>query len=83
MNALSLIIFLFLTTYGFSQTQEKNNSFDTSIREMSPDRPDVTESPITVPKGHFQLETDLVEFSTEKISGVTFKETDLAVINLK
>ena len=83
MKVLSLIIFLFLTTYGFSQTKEENNSVDTPVRAMSPDRPDVTESPITVAKGYFQLETDLVKFSTKKVNGVTFKETDFTVMNLK
>jgi hypothetical protein len=33
-----------------------------SLREMSTDRPDKTESPYTVDAGHFQFEADLVSF---------------------
>lgn len=33
------------------------------MREMSTDRPDLTESAYTVDAGHFQIETDLVSFS--------------------
>jgi hypothetical protein len=73
-------IFFLIATKGFSQNNETKNS---TIREMSTDRPDVTESAYTVPVGHFQLETDLVKFSTEKIPGVTFKETDVNAFNLK
>jgi len=36
------------------------------MREMETDRPDVTESPITVDAGHFQLETDVVRLERER-----------------
>ena len=36
------------------------------MREMETDRPDVTESPITVDAGHFQLETDVVRLMKER-----------------
>jgi hypothetical protein len=35
-------------------------------RELSPDRPDTTESPITVAAGHFQIESSLWSFSRDK-----------------
>jgi hypothetical protein len=34
-----------------------------AMRELSPDRPDKTESPHTVDAGHFQLEMDFVNFT--------------------
>src|SRR4051794_2985518 len=33
------------------------------MRELSADRPDKTESPYTVDAGHFQLETDLANYT--------------------
>ena len=37
-----------------------NPTPDSKMREFATDRPDRTESPITVDAGHFQLETDLI-----------------------
>lgn len=37
-----------------------NRTPDAKAREMSTDRPDKTESPYTVPAGHWQVESDLV-----------------------
>lgn len=36
------------------------------MREMSTDRPDKTESPYTVDAGHFQIETDILNFSYDR-----------------
>ena len=36
------------------------------MREMSTDRPDVTESPHTVDAGHFQIETDLASYTYDR-----------------
>jgi hypothetical protein len=36
------------------------------MREMSTDRPDLTESPYTVDAGHFQVEMDLVSFTRDR-----------------
>ena len=36
------------------------------MREMSTDRPDITESPYTVDAGHFQVEMDLVAYGYER-----------------
>ncbi len=33
------------------------------MRELSPDRPDETESPYTVDAGHYQLEMDFANFT--------------------
>lgn len=37
-----------------------------SMREMSADRPDTTESPITVDAGHFQIESSFFDFSRSR-----------------
>ncbi len=39
------------------------------MRELSTDRPDKTESPYTVDAGHFQIESDLVSFSSDRYNG--------------
>jgi hypothetical protein len=36
------------------------------MREMSTDRPDLTESPYTVDAGHFQIESDIINFTRER-----------------
>ncbi len=46
-----------------SQYSLFNPTPDRLLREMTTDRPDVTESPFTVDAGHFQIETTLFGFS--------------------
>jgi hypothetical protein len=62
---------LFLNTNGFAQKQKGYHLFNPTpkdaMREFSIDRPDVTESPITVDAGHFQFEGDLLKWT--KASG--------------
>lgn len=54
---------------AFAQQQKGYNLFKATpkdlMREFSIDRPDVTESPITVDAGHFQFEGDLVKWTKE------------------
>ncbi len=40
------------------------------MREMSTDRPDKTESPFTIDAGHFQLESDLVNWTRDRDGGL-------------
>ncbi len=47
-------------------------------RGMSTDRPDTTESPITVDAGHFQFELSFVDYAYEKSDGV--RTTTLSVV---
>ncbi len=35
------------------------------MREMSPDRPDLTEGPFTIDAGHFQIEMDVVNYTRD------------------
>lgn len=53
------------------------------MREMETDRPDVTESPITVDAGHFQLETDLIRFTKENSKTNQINTLLINQINLK
>lgn len=56
-------------------------------REMSTDRPDQTESPHTVDAGHWQLETDLLNYTRDRDrSGggeVLTRDLSVAALNLK
>ncbi|MDQ7949218.1 MAG: transporter [Pedobacter sp.] len=54
-----------------------------NMREMSTDRPDITESPYSVDAGHFQLETDLFKTSRNKQDGMTSVENNINLANLK
>jgi hypothetical protein len=53
------------------------------MRDLSPDRPDVTESPYTVDAGHYQLEMDFVSFTYDKTDGTTTKAWDVGDFNFK
>lgn len=57
------------------------------MREMSTDRPDLTESPYTVDAGHFQIEMDVVNYSHDRRNPdrapVTVESVSFAAVNLK
>lgn len=57
------------------------------LREMSTDRPDLTESPFTVDAGHFQFETDLWNYSYDRYNSARSDTKDeahnYATINAK
>ena len=50
------------------------------LRDLSTDRPDTTESPYSVDKGHFQIETELVAFTRD---GGEWEEFTLGETNAK
>lgn len=54
-----------------------------TIRPLSTDRPDRTESPYSVPAEHFQLELDLVTFGRFANDGVTIDGLGVVPFNLK
>ena len=56
---------------------------DALLRELSPDRPDKTESPYTVDAGHYQLEMDFANYTYRKSDGITTKAWNVAPFNLK
>ena len=53
------------------------------MRELSADRPDVTESPYTVDAGHAQLEMSFVDFAYDDEDGVRTRALAVAPLNLK
>lgn len=53
------------------------------LRPLAADRPDATESPQTVDKGYYQIETSLFGFSSDKTAGVKTESTSLMQTNLK
>ncbi len=53
------------------------------MRDLSPDRPDVTESPYTVDAGHYQLEMDFANFTYDKTDGTTTKIWESGDFNFK
>ncbi len=53
------------------------------MRDMSTDRPDQTESPFTVDAGHFQIESDLVNFTRDRQSDSRFEQLSIGTLNLK
>ena len=53
------------------------------MRDLSPDRPDETESPYTVDAGHYQLEMDFANFTHDKTDGTTTKTWEAGDFNLR
>ncbi len=53
------------------------------MRDLSPDRPDITESAYTVDAGHYQLEMDFANFTYDKTDGTTTKAWDVGDFNFK
>jgi hypothetical protein len=60
-----------------------NPCLDGLMRDLSPDRPDLTESPFTVDAGHYQLEMDFANFTYDKTDGKTTKAWDVGDFNFK
>ena len=64
-----------------------NPTPDEYMREMSPDRPDKTDSPFTVDAGHFQLEMDYANFTydapTAAHGNLKTKDYQIAPMNVK
>lgn len=70
------IIFLLVLTHQVTGQEQKgyhlfNPAPKDSLREFSIDRPDVTESAITVDAGHFQFEGDLIKWTRESQSNTS------------
>ena len=53
------------------------------MRELTPDRPDKTESPYTVDAGHFQLEMDFANLTLDDSNGVRTRAWNVAPFNVK
>jgi len=53
------------------------------MRDLSPDRPDATESPYTVDAGHYQLEMDFANFTRDQTGGTTTKTWEAGAFNLR
>jgi hypothetical protein len=53
------------------------------MREMNTDRPDTTESPITVDAGHFQLEMSFFDFNQDLDRGTRANTWSFGQVNLK
>jgi hypothetical protein len=74
-STLRTLTFFFVFITGFTHGQDSSsdqrqyNLFNPTprdvMREFSIDRPDVTESPVTVDPGHFQFEGDLIKITGE------------------
>jgi len=54
-----------------------------SLRQLETDRPDATESPVTVDKGHFQLESSFFSWSKNDSGGTRTEVWSIAESNLK
>ena len=60
-----------------------NPTPDALLRELTPDRPDKTESPYTVDAGHYQLEMDFANYVYNDSGGTTTRAWNVAPFNIK
>jgi hypothetical protein len=56
---------------------------ESAMREMETDRPDKTESPITVDAGHFQFEMDFATYTTDRSKHEKVTAWGIVPVNLK
>jgi hypothetical protein len=74
------ILLLICVVHSSAQDQKGYHLFNPTprpeMREFSIDRPDVTESPITVDPGHFQFEGDIIKW-TKSTQGKSVRTTSL------
>lgn len=56
---------------------------DSLMRDLSADRPDVTESPYTVDAGHAQVEMDLVRYARDRDRGERIESWAAPALNVK
>ena len=54
-----------------------------ALRAFTTDRPDITESPITVDAGHVQIEASLIGHAIDRVGGAITRTLDALPINLK
>lgn len=54
-----------------------------AMRELETDRPDATESPVTVDRGHFQLESSFFSFSRDDSGGIRTETWGVGESNIK
>ena len=91
-GAIASLVLLCLNCRGEeSQDKSRYNLFrptpDALLRELATDRPDKTENPFTVDAGHFQLELDLVSYTSDRTrvdgADLTVQTLSVAPFNLK
>ena len=68
---------------GFLMLSAFSNAAENDLREMSTDRPDTTESPITVDAGHLQIESSLFDYSLDDEGGIRQEIFTYGALNLK
>lgn len=87
---LLITYFITISWIGICSAQSSDNRYtlwkpvpQSILREMETDRPDITESPITVDAGHFQFESDLLALHYEASDETKKRSLLLNNMNLK
>ncbi len=83
-SGLFILILLLAPVFSQAPAQDKT-AMDKkpSLRELSTDRPDKTESPYTVDRGHFQFELDLANISLTGLRTSPMASMNLVNVNAK
>lgn len=85
----SMLVFLILSKQGHASDKSRYTLFnpvpDQLLRDLSTDRPDMTESPFTVDAGHIQIETNIFGYSRSRADseGTVTKSYEYATTNVR
>ncbi|MGB0991552.1 MAG: transporter [Akkermansiaceae bacterium] len=86
-QVVSSIIGVVIASHGLHAgdivTQSQQSAASATLRDLEADRPDATESPRTVDKGYFQIETSLLGYGRDSSGGVVSESWTWGETNLK
>ncbi|GAA5135631.1 hypothetical protein GCM10023213_09260 [Prosthecobacter algae] len=82
-NIVRISLLLLTAAFGHAGSPPLLSPSATEIRPMSTDRPDTTESPITVPAGMFQVEMSFFDYERDSFEGEQVESWVLGQMNLK
>lgn len=68
---------------GASVVAAETKAAGSTLRELTTDRPDATESPFTVDMNHLQLELEAISYTRNRLNGVRTTEWAAAPFNLR
>src|SRR5688500_1576070 len=68
---------------GHAFAGEPGRTANVTLRELTTDRPDATESPFTVDRDHLQVEMDAASYTRNRLDGVRTTEWAFAPFNLR
>lgn len=83
MNWRKQLAFIFLLVIYSLSSGSVYGQLQGKVRDLATDRPDATESPVTVDKGMFQIESSFMSYTRDKDNGIKSESFGYGEINFK